>query len=153
MIRNSVSLIDKDLAAILEQLPNTQLRSVAIAASRFAIERTRLSDPAIDEGLLALESGKYGDSPARSKLGLLVGTLDENQWHLQEMLEQGQADRNAQMIAFQRARAANSVYSALDPDPFAAATNSIYESYHATNDLVGLRAAVSTTIGAYSVDM
>lgn len=147
MVRNSVSLIDKDLAAMLEQMPNTQLRAVAIAASRFAIERTRLSDPEIDEGLLALESGKYGDSPARSKLGALVGTLDENQWHLQEMLEQGQVDQNTHMAAFQRARAASSLYSALDPEPFAAATNSIYESYHATNDLGGLRAAVSTAIG------
>jgi hypothetical protein len=146
MARNSVALIDKDLAAAIEHLTNRQLRAVATAASRFALDRTRLTNAAIKEALNALELGKLGDSATRAKLESLVKTLDEKQWRLQEIEKQNRTSSKNYIETFQQARAASSLYFALHIDPFVAATNAIYESFHATNDLAGLKAVVLAAI-------
>ena len=146
MVKNSVELIDKELAACLERASSSQLRAAALAACKLALERTGLTDPIVEEGLKALTEGNYGDVLLRSKLGSLVDRLDREHWRLKELIEQGRADEPPYPSAFHQARAANAVYAALDSDAFEAAVDSIYEAYHATGDLVTLATVVETAI-------
>lgn len=142
MVKNSVELIDKELAACLERASSSQLRAAALAACRLALERTGLTDPIVEEGLKALANGNYSDVLLRSKLRSLVDRLDREHWRLKELIEQGRADEPPYPSAFHKARAVNAVYAALDSDAFEAAADSIYEAYHATNDLATLAAVV-----------
>ncbi len=142
MTKKRMELIDKALVVRLERASSSQLRAAALAACRLALERTSLTDPIIEEGLKALTAGDYGDPLLRSKLESLVNALDEIQWDLQDLLEEGRIDRATYEAAFNRARAANAVYAALDSDAFEAAADSIYEAYHATDDLAGLTGVV-----------
>jgi hypothetical protein len=54
--------------------------------------------------------------------------LDEQQWNLQALIDDGQATSDDQLKAFGRARAVHALWFALDTNPFTAATESIYEA-------------------------
>jgi hypothetical protein len=139
---NRLKLIAPELSARLEQATSPQLRAVALAACRFALEHTSLADPTIKEALEALKNARYGDSGLREKLRLFVNSLDQKQWDLQDLMDEGKADQTSYLAAFQRARAANSLYCALDADDFSSATEAIYEANAATNDYTNLVARV-----------
>jgi predicted transcriptional regulator len=141
---NRLELVDPDLSKRLSRMTEMQLRAVALAVSRFAVERTGLSDAIIDRGLAALHEGRYGDPQLRSQLWSLVESLDEIQWDLQDAIDEGRASQDEYEVAFNRARAAHSVYFAQDPDALEAALEATYEANAATDDLAGLRAAVLT---------
>jgi len=142
---NSVASIDQDLADQLERANENQLRAAALLAVRFALARIPLMEPAIAEGLQALEEHRYGDQDVRSRVEAVVRKYDEQQWGLQE---DGQGDSPAYSDAFEKARAANALYYALDPDPWLAATRAIYDTEAATEDLPGLRREVLSGLAA-----
>lgn len=139
MKENRLELLDQGLSALLEKASVSQRRNVALIASQFALERTNLNDPIVDQALKAMEIGNYGDESLREKIESFVNQLDEIQWDLQEKMDAGEAELSAYLTAFQQARSANSLYFALDADAFNAATESIYEADAATDDLVTLK--------------
>ena len=147
MPENRLELIDADLSARLERLSTTQQRAAALAACHAALERTGLSDPILDEGLEALEHARYGSSLLQKQIETFVASLDQVQWDLHDLMDEGRADEATYLAAFQRARAAHSVYFALDADPFRAVTESIYEANAAIGDLASLRATVLAALG------
>ncbi len=142
-----LDLIAVDLADRIDRAPASQQRAAALAACRFALDRTGLDDRIVKEGMNALERGGYPNVLLQEKLTLLVEALDEIQWDLQEKVDAGRADQAEYLAAFSRARAAHAVYFALDPDPFVAAVESVYEANAATDDLPGLRQAVTAALG------
>jgi len=131
---NRLSLIDPEFSAFLRQRTDLELRSVALAACQFALERTGLRDPLINTGLEALTNHNYGDLLLRSKVEVLVESLDEVQWNLQDAMKEGKANRIDYEAAFQQARAAHTLYFALDSDAFLAAIDSLYEANAATGN-------------------
>ncbi|XWK91154.1 MAG: hypothetical protein U7127_14220 [Phormidium sp.] len=142
MTENRLELLDRDLSTLLEKASISQQRNAALIASQFAIERTNLNDPIVEQGLKAIELGNFGDESLREKIEALVNQLDEIQWDLQEKMDAGETDLSTYLGAFQQARSANSLYFALDADAFNAATESIYEADAATDDLAALKQKV-----------
>ncbi|GEM_PF-1481126 len=139
MTENRLKLLDRDLSALLEKASVSLQRNAAIIASRFAIERTSLSDPIVDRALKAIELGNFSDDSLREKIESLLNQLDEIQWNLQDKMEEGETDISTYLAAFQQARSANSLYFALDDNALIAATESIYEADAATDDLATLK--------------
>ena len=148
MSANSVALIDRDLGARLERASVLQQRAAALAAARFALAQTAVADPILSDGLDALAAGATVDSALVERIEAVVDALDQAQWQLQEKREAGKATEAEHRAAFQKARAANAVLAALNADTLAAASDSIYEAYHATNDLAGLRGVVLSTVSS-----
>lgn len=139
MTENRLELLDRDLSTILEKASVSQQRKATIVASCFAIERTKLSDPIVEQALKAIEIGNLGDESLREKIESLVNQLDEIQWNLQDKMEEVETDMSTYLAAFQQARAANSLYFALDDNALIAANESIYEADAATDDLATLK--------------
>lgn len=129
-MKNSVRLIDKEIATKLEQATKPQLRTIAKTVCRFVLEENQLLlTPAIVRGIASLDKGEYSFSP---ELTLLLAELDEIQWTLGEDAQSNPDLNTAYLEAFQRARAVNTLQAALDPDPRVAAAEFIYEAYFAT---------------------
>lgn len=148
MPENRLELLDQSLARrIIESSPVEQ-RRVAVAVARFAIEHTSLEDPMVARGLDVLHAASIGDADLRREIMSRVEALDEIQWDLQDAVDEGRASEAEQLAAFERARAANSVYYALSLDPLEAALESTYEANAATGQLDRLREVALQNLGA-----
>jgi hypothetical protein len=100
------------------------------------------------EAMKALESGIQGDPALRAALESLVSELDEIQWDLQRQFEAGLVEQAEYEAAFRRARAANALCCALDPDAFEAASQSVYEAHAAVGeDTAKLMNTISPVLG------
>lgn len=139
MTENRLEFIDAEQSEMLKQATLAEQRNAAKVACKFAIERTSVSYPIIEEGLEALEKGQWGDFSLLNKLQSLVDRLDEIQWDLQEKMGECSIELSDYLAAFHTARAVNSLYFALNADPFVAASEAIYEAHSATDDLVTLK--------------
>lgn len=124
---NTLNLIDPALTRIVENATEDQLRKMTLVACELACKENRLNHPLIEQALTALRSGVYGNQVLKEQVEKLTEELDETQWDIQDKVEQGSADQDEYTIAFQRARAASAIYSALDDDPLEAAINALYE--------------------------
>jgi hypothetical protein len=151
MTENRLEFIDAEQSEMLKQATIAEQRNAAKVACKFAIERTSLSHPILDEGLQALEKDRYGDFSLQNKLQSLVDRLDEIQWDLQEKMGEGSIELSDYLAAFHTARAANSLYFALNADPFVAASEAIYEAYAATDELVTLKQKILEVFQAPTV--
>lgn len=140
---NRLSTIASDLAEDLERRPSTQLRKVATAAALLAVDRTKLVDPRLDAALAAMREGAAGNGAERSAASSVTEELDETAWDIQEKVDAGTQSQQAYLEAFRRARAAASVYFALDSNPLDAAREAVYEAEAAVGDLEAIRTAIS----------
>ncbi|MCC3572677.1 MAG: hypothetical protein JGK30_12435 [Microcoleus sp. PH2017_40_RAT_O_B] len=139
MTENRLEFIDAEQSEMLKQSTISELRNAAKTACQFALERTNFSHPILEEGLEALEKSQCGDVSLQNKLQSLVDRLDEIQWDLQEKMAEGSIELSDYLAAFHTARAVNSLYFALNADPFVAASEAIYEAHAATDELVTLK--------------
>ncbi|MEZ2226359.1 MULTISPECIES: hypothetical protein [unclassified Microcoleus] len=151
MTENRLEIIAPEQSEMLKQATISEQRNAAKAACKFAIERTSLSHPILDEGLEALEKGQCGDVSLQNKLQSLVDRLDEIQWDLQEKMGEGNIKLSDYLAAFHTARAVNSLYFALYADPFVAASEAIYEAHAATDELVTLKQKILEVFKAPTV--
>ncbi|MBO1347964.1 MAG: hypothetical protein EBE86_011420 [Hormoscilla sp. GUM202] len=142
MTENRLELIDPELSAYLLSASIAQQRYAAAIACEFALAKTGISATIIDEGLEAIKGGVPGNEMLRSRLESFINQLDEKQWDLQEKMAEGKAQLETYIAAFQKARAVNSLYYALNPDAFTAATESLYEAQAATEDLATLKSRI-----------
>lgn len=120
---------DPELAERLRQAGEPTLRQVARAAAELALELQPVDDGSVSIGLDLLRRGEHGDSALRETLERLVEELDVAQWELEEQLDAyGEGPvKEVQAVAYDRARATQTVLSALDEDPVVAALDSLYE--------------------------
>jgi hypothetical protein len=151
MTENRLEFIDAEQSEMLKQATIAEQRNAAKVACKFAIERTSLSHPILDEGLQSLEKDRYGDFSLQNKLLSLVDRLDEIQWELQEKMGEGSIELSDYLAAFHTARAVNSLYFALNADPFVAASEAIYEAHAATDELVNLKQKILEVFQAPTV--
>jgi hypothetical protein len=134
--------IAPDLVEELTQAAPAGQRKVATAAAESAVERTQLAAAELDQAFAAVHAEDFGDSPARTGIQQLTDRLDQEQWAVQERLDEGQATPAEHLKAFSAARAASALYYALDADPTTAALEALYEANAATGDLESLRRLV-----------
>lgn len=151
MTENRLEFIDAEQSEMLKQATIAEQRNAAKVACKFAIERTSLSHPILDEGLQSLEKDRYGDFSLQNKLLSLVDRLDEIQWELQEKIGECSIELSDYLAAFHTARAVNSLYFALNADPFVAASEAIYEAHAATDELVNLKQKILEVFQAPTV--
>lgn len=134
--------IAPDLVEELSQTDAAGQRRVATAAAESAVERTQLTAAELDRALASIQAGNFGDSEAREGVQRLTDRLDEEQWAVQERVDEGRATTAEHLRAFSAARTASAVYFALDADPQTAALEALYEAHAATDDLDALRRLV-----------
>jgi hypothetical protein len=113
-----------------------------------ALPHTTLQNPLIDQFLNVSEGGTSIDLIIlRNELLNQVEKLDEIQWNLSDEVDKGNEKMPNYLQAFSNARVFNALYFALDPNPYIAAAESIYEIFAATNDLRAVEELVSNIIG------
>lgn len=134
MGKNSLDLIDPELSIILTKAREAQLRAATLAVCRYVIENNNLTERVIDDALGLLETNNYGNTLTRKKLEMLVDVLDQRQWDLQDLKDEGKIDEVTYSAAFKRARAANALFFALDTNSLEAATEAIYEANAAVDN-------------------
>lgn len=134
--------IAPDLVEELARADAAAQRRVATAVANAAIERTQLTAAELNDAFTAIQAEHFGDSPTREGVQRLTDRLDEEQWEIQERVEEGHANTAEHLRAFCAARTASAVYFALDADPKTAALEALYEAHAATDDLEALRRLV-----------
>jgi hypothetical protein len=132
------------LASQVESADASTKRAISLAVCKWAVERTIPDDANVQSALVALEKGSYGERRLMAVLQDHVNDLDQVYFEAQE------AKRDFRPL-FVKARVANAVLFALDPDPFRAVTYSLYELCAALGtDLV--KAEVDRAVGAPPAD-
>ena len=137
-----MAVIDSALVQIIVDASLNDCREVAKGVAELVA--SGMDEPRIRTALTSLECGAYGETPARAQLAALVEEFDEQAWRIQEA---GLDEGAEYLAAFCRARAAASVWFALDDDPRTAAIEAAYEAQAALADISPIRALVSRTCG------
>jgi hypothetical protein len=138
-MESRLDLLSSDLAQKLSQVNELKLRKIASAVCEIALGYTDLKSPLINLTSEALEkSPSINCSSLLVELKLFIDQLDEIQWNLKEQVDLGKETMPNYLKAFCNARIFNTLYCALDPNPYMAAAESVYEAYAATQDLAAL---------------
>jgi hypothetical protein len=123
-----------DLAERLRSAGNAGLRAVADKIAAAAVAAMKVSDPRIDAGLHAAAARDWGNTAVRADLEKLTEELDEIAWDIQEQAEEGTATEAEYETAFRRARAVAALCFSLESDAATAASESVYEAWHALDN-------------------
>ncbi len=145
-MRTRLDSVSPELAERLRGTSEDALRRVAAAVGDLAVKRVSLADPRLERALSAV-AGRRAGGDEKVELEGLVEELDEAAWEIQARVHAGQAPEDEYLRAFRKARAASSVAFALDPDPHAAAMESVYEAQAAVGDVGPVKAAVLDILG------
>jgi hypothetical protein len=137
-----LSSLDRDFYSLLIRQSDDKLRSLALTACQFAVQKVSLKYPVVDHALRTLTSRKPLDPSQVNELGKLVMALDATQKEINDRITLGKTSPLGGKIATGQARAANAVYLASNEDPLYAALEAIYEAYIATEDWPTLKAAL-----------
>ena len=141
-----LATVAPDVVEVLEQESSARLRAVAISVSEWIVGAVHLFDPRIDAAFVSLQLQRFGESPERAALQLLVNELDESAWNIRDEVAAGTASEEDYLRAFARARPASAVWFAADADPLRSALESVYEAQAATGDLEGLRRRLNAVL-------
>lgn len=143
-----LDLLSQGLVEKLSHTEGVKLRLIAWSICKMALPHTNLRNPLIDQFLNVTEGGTSVDLILlRNELLNQVEKLDEVQWNLREEVDKGNETMPNYLQAFTNARIFNALYYALDPIPYIAAAESIYETFAATNDLNAIEELISNIIG------
>lgn len=139
-----LDLLSRTLALQLSGIEERKLREIAVSVCKAALNCTRVRNSLVEEFYICV-AGEIEDNQCvlRHELLNFVKQLDEIQWDLQEQVELGNETTAHFAQAFRDARVFNALYYALDPDPYIAAAESIYEAFVAINDLRPLEKIVA----------
>lgn len=129
-----VSVLDQDFYSLLIRQPDDQLRTLALTACHFAVQKAGLKYPAVDNALRTLTEKKALDPAEVEELGKLVMALDATQKEITDRVHLGKTSVLGEKVATSQARAANAVYVAANEDALFAALEAVYEAYIATED-------------------
>lgn len=139
-----LDLISKNLALKLSRADEKKQRDLAWSIGKVALTYTKIRNSLVERFLDAAEGRLCpADLPTfRQELLNHVEELDALQWDLREDVDQGKGAVSDYLQAFADARVFNALYFALDPDPYIAAAESIYETAAASNDFPALEELV-----------
>jgi hypothetical protein len=137
-----LSALDRDFYSLLIRQSDDKLRSLALTACQFAVQKVGLKYPVIDHALRTLTDRKPLDPSQVGELGKLVMALDATQKEINDRVTLGKTSALGGKIATDQARAANAVYLAANGDPLYAALEAIYEAYIATEDWATLKSVL-----------
>ncbi len=146
MANARLSSLDNDFYSRLLRESDDTLHQMALAACRYAVEKSKLKYPAILAALKAMTEKKPLSQAELAELGKLVAALDA--FHIgtdiRDRDKTGKTDTLSAKAAMFQARAANAVFMATNPDPLFAALEAIYESHLATGDWPALKSILTS---------
>ena len=126
-----------NLARKLERAGEPDLRRVAAAIARAAVERAGVSHPAITEAMAHLAVSSSAHPQLRERVRTVAGQLDADYFAVKQRYEEREDAGKSEpevIAAFARARAASTVAAALENDARTAAAEAAYEAIAATDD-------------------
>lgn len=126
---DSLELIAPKLLEHLNSQNSDSLRRISLEVSRFAIVNTNPDNDVLRRYLIELQNPQSGCD--LSELSRETEKLDDSYFDEKDKLDEGGENLTAMNSAFYKARAANALLAAFDPDPRKAASESIYEAFHA----------------------
>ena len=129
---------EPDIAARIVASTSTAQRSIAAGVASIAVRVTGLADPVVERALRSARGGAPVAADVRAAVTSLLFALDQRQWHLQDLVEEGREAPARQAVAFAQARACNAVEYALAEDPLTAALEATYEALVAVGDVTGV---------------
>lgn len=135
---NRLSVLDSDLASVLEHMDRATLSRIAVAATSEAIRTANFVHPLVGTILHKLEVGSQIRVTDRESVRLLVEQLDEEQWKLHDVAR-SQGEQLRALNAFRKARAANALLFAISDANCLSACETLYESHAAGVQLETLR--------------
>jgi len=104
MNSNRLDTLDQHLLPGYPWLQPRQRRAIAIALTGWAIDKTRISCPAVLSSIALLRANKIPAEPTCKKVTSLIEELDALYFSLQEH-DDGQSQNREVRVAFERARA------------------------------------------------
>ena len=122
-----------ELAGEIERQNPTVLRAIALNVSEWVIGEVGVVDERLDRGIAGLEGTVEIPSSLRSEINVLWDELDVKAWDIQDLIEDGHATEGEYEAAFFKARAANALWYALDPDRMIGTLECVYEAQAATD--------------------
>lgn len=125
------------IASLIKKTNSEQQREIALAVSKLALEKTNTSHEAVTAGIHNAEQQKFDAEEIKKKLSELIEALDNEAFAIQgDWLEDSSVkyDEEKYKAVFAKARAVSSLLNALNPDPEAAALESVYEAASALDD-------------------
>jgi len=143
MVKYRLRLTEPKLLNILLAQNPDRLRKVAIEVCKFALERSDLSSPPVEEAIAFLEKGQPVPGHVTADLEDLVDRLDGQYFDLKDAAEAADPqaialrrdDPNAPWhLMFHKARSAASVLFACEEDPLFAAAEAADEARVAAHD-------------------
>ncbi|HEX4444628.1 MAG TPA: hypothetical protein VHZ81_13745 [Galbitalea sp.] len=134
-----------ELVREIERQKPAALRAIALSVSEWVIREVGVVDERLDRGIAALEGTTEISPSLRSDINVLWDGLDVKAWDIQDLIEGGEATEGEYEAAFFRARAANALWYALDPELLMGTLECVYEAQAAT-DIDAIRRIVYAVI-------
>jgi len=132
MTDNRLSTVAPDLVTTVLKEPAKVQDQLAMMVAEWVVAEVGLVDARVSIGLVVSRAGERGDSPERDAVKAVVGEYDVRAWDFQDAIEAGSATQAEYETEFNRARAASTVWWALDSDPRIAVLDALYEAQAAT---------------------
>lgn len=124
---------EPELASLISSATGDALRHAAREAAEVAVRSARVDNPQVARAVDQLRRADFGGYTDLTAIQAIWESLDEQAWALAET----ESDRY--LSVFAQARAVNSLWYALQPEPVAAAEGALYEALHAVADPSALR--------------
>ncbi len=143
MVKYRLQVTEPKLLNILLAQNTDRLRKVAIEVCKFALKRSNLRSPLVDQAIGFLEKGQPVPDRVKTDLQDLVDRLDEQYFDLKDAAEAADSSAFAPGVddpgapwhlMFHKARAAASVLFACEEDPLFAAAEAADEARVAAHD-------------------
>ena len=134
-----LSALDQDFYNLLIRQSDDKLRTLALTACQYAVQKAGLKYPVIDSALQTLTDRRALDPSEVRELGKLVMALDAVEREIIDRVKLGKTSALGGKVALSQARAANAVYLAANEDPLYAAMEAVYEAYMSTEDWPALK--------------
>ncbi len=148
-----LELIDHELMNKLQNLSPSQRGWLAREICGLAVRQSGVIDPLVDRAFDATGRTDESMPTLRKEVQVLIDQLDDIYFSLQESYEAGQASLTDVYVAFNKARAVNAVYFALDDNSIENLGEVIYEVLAIISDHAVVRQlvedALSNENGAY----
>jgi hypothetical protein len=139
MAEGKLSTLDPELFSRLTRAPDETLRRLAVAACRYAVQSAGLKYLIVDAAIQSLTEQKVLTQEQYSELRQLVMALDAIQVDTRSREQLKQKKPEDTKRAASQARAANTVFIAINEDPVIASLDSIYAAYQTSNDWPSLK--------------
>ncbi|MEU6130989.1 hypothetical protein ABZ805_17610 [Saccharopolyspora sp. NPDC047091] len=130
---NRLSLIDPALLERIEAVGPDVQRTLARAVALAAIEHTRLDDERLTPVIEQLRA-PADEAPDLATASAAVDDLDNAAFDAQDRFDSGLGTEEDYVRAFTRARAASAALAAFGDSSAEAASDALYEAYHAADE-------------------